>query len=97
MSIEICHVCDGYGYVNVTDPDSLVTEKIACQRCESLGRLVVTKTYDTMSFHGIKDELAEAARNLLNLVEMSSPSSFRAEVEPERARLRAVLVKVPNP
>lgn len=97
MGIEICHVCDGYGYSNVTDPDSLVIEKIGCQRCEGFGRLLKTETYDTLSSHGFKDELAEAARNLLNLVEMSSPNSFRTEIAPERTRLRAILVKVPNP
>ena len=53
MSIEICHVCDGYGYTNVTEPDSLVIEKMICQRCEGSGRLVRTKTYDTLSSHGI--------------------------------------------
>jgi len=96
MSIEICHVCDGYGYENVRDPDSLINEKIACRRCESSGRLVRTTTYETLSTYSIErpNELVEAARNLLNQVELSSPREFRSNVEPERAQLRAALAKV---
>lgn len=95
MSIEICHVCDGYGYANVADPDSLVIEKISCQRCEGFGRLIRTTSYDSLSSHGFKDELVEAARNLLNQVEMSSPSAFRSSVAPERAKLLAILSRPP--
>jgi hypothetical protein len=55
MSIEICHVCDGYGYSNITEPypDTSV-KKVTCQRCEGFGRLVRTKSYTTLRSHGIE-------------------------------------------